>query len=211
MSNLVQLVSRWEEYAAQSKSPTVEEFAVWMITHSDSALQEKTKGAVNLDSDRFKRDSESRQYAAQAGYLIARLSRFARMYGKPIVQRYNLNSMDDFGFLATIDRFKSIGKKEVCDRSLTEFTTGIDIIKRLKKLSYIKENINQKDKRERLLSLTEPGKKALYAMLNDFRELPDILVDMPVKDRKVIVEWLKKLDLYHSKTYKSILGDDSLK
>jgi DNA-binding MarR family transcriptional regulator len=204
MSNLVQLMSRWEEYAAQTKTPSVDEFAVWIITtqHASSS---------NPDGERLKRDSEARQYAAQAGYLISRLSRFARMYGKPIVQRYELNSMDDFGFLATIDRSKVIGKKELCDRSLTELTTGIDIIKRLKKLSYIREAINPKDKREKLLTLTEQGKKVLTSIFTDFLELPDILVDMPSKDRKTIVEWLNKLDQFHSKTYKTILGDESIK
>ena len=70
----------------------------------------------------------------QAGYLIGRLNQYVLVYTKPSMKKHGLHSMDDFGYLATVQWHSTISKTIACQAMLHEITTGTDIIKRLERL-----------------------------------------------------------------------------
>ena len=66
----------------------------------------------------------------QAGYLIGKLNQYVLVYTKPIIKKHGLHSMDDFGYLATVQWHTTISKTKACQAMLHEITAGTDIIKR---------------------------------------------------------------------------------
>ncbi len=80
---------------------------------------------------------------------------------------------------------------------LQEVTTGVDIIKRMIALGYLKETIDRKDKRQKLLQMTQKGKKVLQSIEKDFLGMPDVLGELAPANRKTLVNWLMSLDHYH--------------
>lgn len=208
MSEIVKLVKEWESFREQSREGGLVEFAHWLLEksgHNHRSVEHRLR-LINVDHKVFAKPDESVQLSGQAGFLMARLSRFGTLYAKPVMHKHGLNSILDFGFIATIDYSIKIGKKELCQQTLTETTTGMDIIRRIKSLGYVKEQTNEADKREKLLTVTATGKKVLGAIYRDLASLPDLLVGMPLEDRKKIVAWLRVLDEHHTSSYRNIKG-----
>ena len=140
----------------------------------------------------------------QAGYLIFNLNQYVLVYTKPSMKKHGLHSMDDFGYLATVQWHSTISKTIACQAMLYEITTGTDIINRLVRLLFLKALPDKTKKRQKMLQLTAKGTKALAQLYKDFRELPDVLVDLEKKSRTSLVAWLMNLDTYHDRIVKEM-------
>ena len=114
----------------------------------------------------------------QAGYLIGKFSQYVLVYTKPIIKKHGLHSMDDFGYLATVQWHGTISKTKACHAMLHEITTGTNIIKRLERLLFLKELPDKTDKRQKILQLTAKGTKVLAQVYKYFCGLPDVLGDL---------------------------------
>jgi DNA-binding MarR family transcriptional regulator len=67
----------------------------------------------------------------------------------------------EYLFLYTIHYTGSIRKTDIIQLHLVDFSTGMDIIKRLLKQGFITEKTDDSDKRTKLITLTEQGGNAL--------------------------------------------------
>jgi DNA-binding MarR family transcriptional regulator len=158
----------------------------------------------NADDKEFDKFEAEAKLSMQAGYLIGKLNQYVQVYTKPIMKRYGLHSMDDFGYLATVQWHGIITKTKACQAMLHEITTGTDMIKRLVRLGYLKELADKSDKRQKNLQLTAKGTKVLAQLQNDFRELPDVLGDLDKISRNNLVSWLMNLETYHDNIIKEL-------
>lgn len=199
----IPLINAWETYLLERKSDQLIKFAYWLIEFRDEN-KNQTKDDSNLE-DYFNLNSREYNFSFQsseAAFLIWRLSKFIRHYVKPILSDKGLSSQDDFAILAHIDYLKVCSKKQAVEANIIELTTGIEIIKRLIKQKLIQEKENKEDKRQKLISLTKKGKNLLKEIYFGFSSIQDILADMNKDDRVAIIEFLKRLDSYHSSNIK---------
>jgi DNA-binding MarR family transcriptional regulator len=200
MGQLVELVQAWENFQALHPQGTLESFGFWLRTRNGAA----TAKEFRADDKEFDKYEEQAKLSIQAGYLIGKLNQYVMVYTKPIMKKHGLHSMDDFGYLATVQWHGVINKTKACQAMLHEITTGTDIIKRLVGLNFIRELPDTTDKRQKILQLTPKGTKVLAQLKEDFRELPDVLGDMDQKSRTTIVMWLMNLDIYHDGVVKEM-------
>jgi DNA-binding MarR family transcriptional regulator len=196
-TSIIPLVEKWEEYLKVSMNPSIEDFSFWLYAKYGG---KSTNSFINFDSyvDVPKFNSNE----SFITYLIMRLSKHIKHYVKPILNKYGLNSIDDFAILATILWKQRISKKEVCLQNLSEISTGLDIIRRLQNLGLIEEVSSLEDKRVKLLIPTSHGISEMQRIIEGFSILDNkIILDLKDNDIETLKTMLFYLDSLHTKNY----------
>lgn len=200
-TSAVRLIGLWEEYVNSTEHPGIEGFADWV----------KSREALPAFSpeleEYFDKNTEQNSYShrsSEASYLLWRLSKFVRFYTKPVLAMNGLVSQDDFAILAHVQYRKTCSKKEAIEANVIESTTGMEITRRLVKQGLLSESAGEVDKRMRLISLTEKGSQLLYQIYGGFQQIQDVLADMNVQERDVLINFLKRLDEFHTNNHKAL-------
>ncbi len=184
------LINRWEDFLAQGNSTDLKDFARYLLEEEEAAEK-----AVLEHGDTV---HEYPYLTAEAGRAIFRLYKFSKIYSRPIMKKAGLTSFDEFSILATLLHTEELTKKDLIFENLVELTTGMDMLKRMLKGNLIQERKNPSDKREKLVSLSELGRKTLFAILEEFQTMEDVLGDLDRKEREETVKYLMELDKYHT-------------
>lgn len=197
------LIENWEEYLLKGGDGTMKQFATYLLEkEQEDALERSWAGDDEQMQEYIEQNAKTHQFkhqSPQAATLIWRLYKFIRLYTKPVIGLAGLASNDEFAIMATIDARKECSKKVAITENLIEFTTGMDMIKRLLKAGILIDKSNQEDKREKLISLTEKGKQLLYSIYEKFSTIQDVLGELPDRERSILVDYLKNLDSFHTK------------
>jgi DNA-binding MarR family transcriptional regulator len=168
-SELIELISNWEKFAAENKAPTVEEFCRKYL-ESNCGCDVKVEEATSLNADRDM-------------MLIRTISRIAAsfsLYTRCALQNTSLGNYEGFPFLNSLKFMGEVRKTDVINYNLTELSTGTDILSRLLKQELIEERQDPDDKRSKLVKLTAKGeevwqecyKRVAIAASILFRDLP---------------------------------------
>ncbi len=190
MGKLVELMTEWEAFLLENPEGTMAAFGQWLNRAPEPKRFHSGDAA-------FQKYADASRISMQAGYLIGKLHGYLQLYAKPMMRKHGLHSMDDFGYLATVNWHGTIAKSQACANMLQELTTGGDIIRRLIDRGLMKEVTDAGDRRRRLLQLTARGKKVIEAIQLEFAELPDVLGDLDGASRAQLVQWLAGLDQWH--------------
>lgn len=190
------LILNWENYLQSTQEPSLKDFAKYLLL-SDA----KTSADASLDKERAN-DTEPIEDAPyltpEAAELLFRLNKFIRIYGKPVLQEVGLNSMDEFVILAFLLEKRESPKKEIISENLIEFTTGMDMLRRMIKTGLLSERINPEDKRQKIIALSSKGQKVLFLILERFKNITDVLGDLEKKEREMLLNTLKRLNSFHT-------------
>ncbi len=192
------LITAWENYIAISQKADVKDFAHWLLKKDNNSTQ---KGKKALDHY-FDHNTEEHNYAhksSEAAFLIWRLGKFIRYYTKPILLENGLAGQDDFAILSHIDYKKSCSKREAIEANIIDSTTGIEIIKRLIKQGLVSEKMNKADKRQKIITLTRLGKEKLNGVYVGFSKIQDVMAEMHIEQREILIKTLASLDAFHTK------------
>lgn len=156
------------------------EFAQWLYQRHFAAPV-TTKGS----------GSEERMLA----YLIQRIGRLGRFFGKKVLAKHGLSSVDDFTLLNAIFNKPGIAKKTLYEECVTEISTGSQIIRRLASMGLVKESVSSSDKRVTLLTLTAKGTAIRNKCFDDMLEEVLFKVQpLSREEKKTMAELLQKLN-----------------
>lgn len=205
MSNtpvIAQLISRFQEFEKEVKEPTIAGFSYWLQQKDSSPNMKHHIQMGNKDSYASEgvNDTDS-----AIGILLGMLNKYAKHYSKIALENLPLNTIDEFGYLAHLSTHQKITKTELILRSLDGKTTGTDIIRRLVNQGLAKEIINPKDKRSKLLQITEKGKKIIYqAYVKMGAVSTKVTGNLTNVEKKQLLQILSKLELFHKYNEKNI-------
>ena len=133
------------------------------------------------------------------GHLLGRMNLFVKNYAKVPFQQIGFSNLEEFRILQIIDRIKNINKSQLSNESLMEFSTVVDILKRLIKQGLIKQLQDENDKRASLLQITPKGKKLLETSYKTLANLqPSVLGDLSIKEQGTLLSLLTKLNNFHT-------------
>lgn len=205
MSNvpvIAQLITRFQDFEKEVKEPTIEGFSYWL---------QQQKNAPNLKhhlqmgvKDNYANEGVN-EIDSAIGILLGMLNKYAKHYSKIALAHLPLNTIDEFGYLAHLSTHQKITKSELIAQGLDGKTTGTDIIRRLVKNGLAKEIINPRDKRSKLLQITEKGKKIIYqAYVKMSAVSTKVTGNLNKTEKKQLLQLLSKLELYHKYNEKSI-------
>lgn len=212
MKNIVALVNCFAQYAKDDPNLTIEAFckkylAAQSVENTAVIIAENIVNTVDtsefiLQNNRLNDDTPIPINAA-LGSLTGRLSRFALLYTKKALAPLELSSIDDMVYLHIINALGSPRKSDVIHEAISEFPSGIDIIKRLVKIGCLTELADEADRRSKRISLTEKGKMVLlqaYPLVDKAGNAAFNLLD--TNEKQTLIALLRRLDIFHWTHYK---------
>lgn len=187
MSPIVQLVTEWDAYTESHRNASVEEFCRYYLAKQANNDGELFGGMAPPDID------------STLAKLVGRLAAMFGVYSKMALKDKPALDLDWFYYLNTAFHLGESQKKDIIGSQFAEYSTGMDILRRLLKAGYIAEREDPNDKRAKLVSITPEGKR----LLDEFYRVlykPTLLMYYPLPDdvKRLLVQLLAPVDKKHS-------------
>lgn len=192
----VELVNAWAAFELNNPNAEIVDFCNYYLLGN----QNQEEGRVQ---DQFQSP------VRDLGEVITRLYKFTQFYTKKGLEKTELNSIEEFGYLGYIITMPSPTKSEIIHQHLNEFTTGVEILKRLMNKKLITEFKHESDKRSKKLKATALGIQTFMQAVNEMKTIGEIVFCLLSNDEmKTIYRLLKKLDEIHTQEFHLNKGRD---
>ena len=136
----------------------------------------------------------------ELSFLLVLQHRHYKAYAKRALGDSELSSPESFSFLYHLDHADSYRKMELIKMHHLEPPSGIEVLKRLLKKSFIEEFDDPDDKRATRIRITKKGrteiKKVLPKMQNVFASMT---AEMSLNEKLHVVSFLNHMNDYHIK------------
>ncbi|HLO70692.1 MAG TPA: hypothetical protein VK167_07480 [Flavipsychrobacter sp.] len=194
---LKELITLTEQYEAEvdgKVKPTAKDFAVWLFnkTKSDPSAD------LRMGNEPYEQVDNGNKIETEISILIVNMYRYARVYSKKALENTPLQTVDEFGYLATLLTYNCLKKTELIAKNIHEKPTGMEIIKRLLQNGLIDQFDDEQDKRSKLVKLNDKGKGLLYSIFGKMGKVSEIVTgDLETDEKIQLLYFLKKLDRFH--------------
>jgi DNA-binding MarR family transcriptional regulator len=193
-----ELIKHVKEYEKVHDNDDIKEFSIYLKDKLFSSHPNKTGKIFNKD--------EFHNYVLypeiEFSALLTGLYRFSKHYLKKAFAGSKINTIDEFGFMATLLKEGSLLKNELINKHLLEVSSGSEIIKRLQKNGLIKEYPDENDKRAKRVTLTREGKKEIFSSFDDMYKVSRLIVgDLTSDELNNSLQIFNKLSYFHHHIY----------
>ncbi|MFN7116025.1 MAG: MarR family winged helix-turn-helix transcriptional regulator [Saprospiraceae bacterium] len=186
-NQLVELVNSFYNYSQQHPNTTIEEFFRHQLAISH--LQKKEL-PYDLPKDVI------------LSITLGRLARFAEMYSKKALVDLPVYNTDEIVYLMILDEVGTPRKSDLINQHLSEFSTGVEIIRRLAKAGLVEEFPDADDRRTKRIRMTEAGKAVLYSAYPKMDVVAKIVAGSLTEDEKdLLIQILGRLERRHDEVY----------
>lgn len=199
------LLDHIENYEKEVGNSDIKEFSIY--------LKDKVNEEMSLKKDIEFDKNNYRNYKSYAevefSTLLTNLYRFAKHYMKKAFVGKEIKTIDEFGFLASLLKQKSLTKNELINQHLLETSSGSEILKRLIKNGLVQEIQDENDKRAKRVSLTDKGKATIFGSFDEMHKISEIIIgNLTEKELKQALEVFNKLTYFHQHIYESDRSSD---
>jgi len=193
--NLVkQILDYVQIYEKEVGNTDLKEFSIYL---RDKVIGEKPRGN-NKDFEKTNYENYTEYREVEFSTLLTGLYRFAKHYMKKAFSNTTINTVDEFGFLATLLKEKSLLKNELFNKHLLEISSGSEILKRLIRNGLVCEFPDKNDKRAKRVSLTDEGKRAIMSAFDDMHKVSEIIIgNLNSIEVNEVLSALNKLTFFH--------------
>lgn len=134
--------------------------------------------------------------------LIVHMNRYAKTYSKSAIYNSDFSTQEDFIYLINLKAFGTMTKMELIRRNVQEKTVGMQIINRLIKQGWVQQNDSLKDKRSKIILITEKGIEALSQIMEKIRQATQIVTgNLSDPEKLQLIILLQKLEQFHEPIY----------
>lgn len=191
-SQLVHLVNLFHSYAQQHPGAGIDDFCRYHLAAS----------SINYEK---KNDRHDLSKNVLISITLGRLARFADMYTKKVLAHLPLSNTDDIVYLMILDGRDSLRKSELIQQGLSEFSTGVEIIRRLQHAGLVEELPDPEDRRSKRIRLTGAGKNLLFEIYPRMGAVADIVAgSLQEQEKDLLIQMLGRLDGLHQKAYQVV-------
>lgn len=142
---------------------------------------------------------------------IVHLNRYAKNYSKSAIYGSEFSTQEDFVYLIVLRACGEMTKMELIKRNVQDKPTGMQIINRLIAQGWVEQKISTKDKRSRIINITEKGTKVLETQMDKIRQATSIVTgDLNREEKMELIRLLNKLKDFHHPIYLQQLEPASL-
>ena len=212
MNKTIELVNLWGAYEQKHPEGSIDDFCRHHIARQS---QQKIKGP--LVGGVVPPINEGLLLK-----IIGRIHKLNMNYANIALAETDLNQIEEFGILLTIQQETNPKKTEVIYANLFELSSGTDMLARLIKRGLIKEYDDQEDKRSKRIELTAKGKKAIEICFPKVKKMAVMLMhDLTDDDKELCIQLLKNVEIKFSalwqkhkgkkieEIYNEVLGESS--
>jgi DNA-binding MarR family transcriptional regulator len=202
---LKELIPYIEAFEAEQKTEDsdMQSFIRWLI------VQENLK-KFSAEKDDLKKEQPSKIYQspsigpqgddrAQVTQLLALMYKYLKFYLKKGFEHSPFAGPDDFGFLATLMMEGSMHKNSLIEKNTLEFSSGMEVIRRLERNHLIKSTVDPEDRRAKLVEVTEEGVGVFMNILPTMNKIGTIATaNLNEEERAQLLALLRKLNHFHN-------------
>lgn len=200
--DIILLINKWKDFRELQKEGDIKMFARWISNENKSAYYESDQEDFIVNQVEKMEEKDSVPDLANRGvigHLLARMNLFVKNYAKQPFQEIGFKSLEEFRLLQMIDRAQNINKSELRNESLMEFSTVVDILKRLTQKGLITQIKDPSDQRASLLQTTSEGKSQLLAIYKTLAGIkPNLAGDLTLKEQETLINLLLRLNHFHT-------------
>jgi DNA-binding MarR family transcriptional regulator len=183
MDKTIELVNLWAAFYGQFPQASIEDFCRHRLAHEKAEAKK-----AHLPAGGFLPTTIDGNLMRQIG----RIFKLHSFYSSIALSETELKSIEEFSLLNIIYHLKEPRKTEAIFTGLYELSTGIDMLKRLKKLGYLSEYADSEDKRSKRLKVTPLGEKVLTASKERVMKLAEMMFFDLSDDHKLLCFQLLK-------------------
>lgn len=204
IKEVIDLVDEFEqENQSFHYSNDAKGFRNWIIDQHEEQF--------NLDTFEYEGKANGRSLDSVISTHLVHLSKFAKLYSKAAIYQSKFSSQEDFIFLITLKTFGTMSKMELIKRNIQDKPTGIQVINRLIAQGFINQTSDEKDKRIKLISISEKGMGELDNQMDLIRQATQIVAgNLDQKEKLQLIYLLNKLENFHLPIYHKNLEQDKL-
>lgn len=195
-----------ESYKEEVGNTDIKEFTLYMrdkVLIVDEALQ-----GEHFSKEKYLQYREMPK--VEFSTLLTGLYRFTRQYVKKAFTNTIIRTIDEFGFLASLLKEKSLLKNELIKLHYMEVSSGSEILKRLIKNNLIYEYPDAKDGRAKRVSLTEDGFKEIMTAFDEMHKVSEIVTGkLTGEELREALVIFNKLQFFHMHIHEES-KDDSI-
>lgn len=193
-NKVVELVNAWAKMEAETPDLDIQTFCrKYLQDHNNNAFAE-AEAVLPGGSAR-----------GVLGMLFGKLYRYTNIYIKKALQDLPLSSIDEAIYLEIIARAHTPRKSDVIHEALSEFPSGIDIIKRLLKYGLVEELPDAEDRRSKRLRLTPAGHDMLLETRKRLGRASQLAFGtLSEGEMAEMIPLLFRLEQHHANHYKAV-------
>ncbi len=198
MNKVVELVNEWARMEAEKPDLDLTEFCV-------RYLAERTDMARFPDQD----ESTSAVVENKLSAHLGRMNKYVQLYARKAMQNMPLNNVEDAVYLIALSNLGKPKKSELIYVMLSEFPSGIDVIKRLINFGLVEEFPDEEDRRSKRVQITDKGREVLAECYPAMSKVGDIAFSsLSPAEKMMLLNLLIKLDGFHTEHYKQVRTGD---
>lgn len=169
------------------------------VHQPDTINDDKIRGGK--DAWKATQDTENK-IATNVSILVTLLFRYAKMYTRKALKDSGVKTVEEFAILITLLTHDSISKQELIREQVLEKTSGIEIVNRMIRQGYIQQFAGAKDRRSKLLRITEEGTSELMQILPKMNMVSKIVVgNLTTTEQNQLIYLMRKLDHFHNEIF----------
>ncbi len=187
-NQIVALVNSFHAYAQKHPGASMEEFCRHYLAVRD--LEKQSADTSELSKD------------VRLGITIVRLARFAEMYTKKALAGLPLYNTDEIVYLMILDAAGTPRKSDLINQNLSEFSTGVEIIRRLAKAGLVEEFPDTDDRRTKRIRITDAGRTVLHQAYPKMDVVAKIIAgSLAEAEKDLLLQILSRLEKRHDEVY----------
>ena len=192
---LIQLLHELDEYettppATAEAHNNIADFAQWL------SAKHKTTPAPPVEVRAIAPQGDN---PAQITQLIALMYKYIKFYLRKVFEPTALRSPDDFGFLATLFMEGSLQKHELIEKNTLEFSSGVEIIKRLEQKGLITTVADPNDRRARRVTISPLGRACFFGIMPDMAKIGKLAMgNLSSSEQTILLDLLHRLNHFHA-------------
>lgn len=205
IKELIDLVEQFELTSKNGKEEknSIEGFKRWIASNFQQQDQ--------IEEIDWEGKEKGRSPESVINTLIVHMNRYAKSYSKSAIYGSEFSSQEDFIYLINLKAFGKMTKMDLIKKNVHEKPVGMQVINRLIAKGWVDQVPSQKDRRSKVLTITEEGKEALEAQMDKIRKATEIVTgDLSQMEKMELIRLLTKLDHYHKAIYDQSIESENL-
>ncbi len=181
-----------ENHMRQTYTPDVTGFKQWLVS-KELPVTNDLEDQLHWEGKLSGRSPES-----VISTLLVHLNRYAKMYAKSAIADSNFRTQEEFIYLINLRYSDSMTKMELIKKNVQDKSAGILVINRLISQGWVEQIVSEKDKRSKVLKITDEGIEALDNQMDKIRTATSIVSgNLNVNEKLQLIQLLDKLEHFH--------------
>ena len=190
------------EMGGNSASSGLSDFANWLKEQMQNEQEIPEARKLNGELPLEKSLGPQEPAEVEITRLIVFMYRYAKTYIKQALEGSDIQTADEFAYLASLITRTGMGKSELIQLNIQEKTTGMEILKRLLSMDLIYQYDNPDDKRSKCVAITDKGRAAFFSSVGKMQQVSMLVGgDLREEEKRTLLMALRKLDHFHHDIY----------